>query len=170
MRTDHVAVTGRRRALVKAPFTWRNRVFSPREAILPADDSTMVDYPYAWAGMFHRSVLEHGLAVFPSGLFTAEDRPWIWRLHLQAASFALVDAPHLLYRRGISTSLTQVRDRRQLDFTRAFGQVIDIVETDAEAARFVPKVVATVLAVGSRHLVRARSMSPELAPRACATA
>ena len=162
VRTDHVTVTGRRRALVRAPFTWRNRAFSPRDAILPSDDSTMVDYPYAWAGMFHRRVLDEGLASFPPGLFTAEDRPWIWRLHLEAASFAVVDAPQLLYRRGIPTSLTQTLDRRQLDFTRAFHAVIDLVEQDAEARRFMPKVVATVLAVGSRHLVRSRAMPADL--------
>jgi glycosyltransferase involved in cell wall biosynthesis len=162
VRTDHVTVTGRRRALVRAPFTWRNHVFPPREGILPADDSTMVDYPYAWAGMFHRRVLDEGLAPFPPGLFTAEDRPWIWRLHLKARSFAVVDAPHLLYRRGVPTSLTQILDRRQLDFTRAFHSVIDLVEQDVEARRFLPKVVATVLAVGSRHLVRSRSMPADL--------
>src|SRR5690606_16574773 len=116
----------------------------------------------AWAGIFHRRVLDAGLASFPDGLFTAEDRPWIWRLHLQAASFAVVDAPALLYRRGVPTSLTQVRDRRQLDFARALGGVLDVVEQDAEAHRFLPKAVWTTLALSSHHLVRARRMSPTL--------
>ncbi|WEG08584.1 glycosyltransferase family 2 protein [Microbacterium horticulturae] len=159
VRTDHVTVTDNRRALVRAPFPWRGVAASPRDAILPPDESTMVDYPYAWAGMFHRRVLDEGLAEFPSGLFTAEDRPWIWRLHLQAASFAVVDAPHLLYRRGVPNSLTQVFDRRQLDFGRALMQVVDIIEQDAEAARFRPKITATVLALGSHHLIRSRGMS-----------
>ena len=159
VRTDHVTVTDARRALVRAPFPWRGVAVSPREAILPPDESTMVDYPYAWAGMFHRRVLDDGLAAFPSGLFTAEDRPWIWRLHLQAASFAVVDAPPLLYRRGIPSSLTQVFDRRQLDFGRALMQVVDIVEEDAEATRFRPKITATVLALSSHHLIRSRGMS-----------
>lgn len=162
LRTDHVTVTGAQRALVRAPHPWRDRVLSPREAILPESESTMVDYPYAWAGIFHRRIIDQGLAGFPEGLFTAEDRPWIWRLHLQAASFAVVDAPALLYRRGVATSLTQVRDRRQLDFARAMGEVIDVVERDPEAARFLPKVVWTALALSSHHLVRARRMSPRL--------
>ncbi|MGM1018478.1 MAG: glycosyltransferase family 2 protein [Actinomycetota bacterium] len=162
LRTDHVRVTGSDRSLVRAPHAWRDVVTVPRDAILPEDETTMVDYPYAWAGIFHRRVLDDGLASFPPGLFTAEDRPWIWRLHLQASSFAVVDAPHLLYRRGVTTSLTQVRDRRQLDFSRALSQVVDLVRADAEAERFLPKVVWTTLALSSHHLVRARRMSPAL--------
>ena len=162
VRTDHVTVTDGARVLKPAPHPWRDVVGSPREAILPADEPTMVDYPFAWAGMLHRRVLDDGLAGFTPGLFTAEDRPWIWRLHLQARSFAVVDAPALLYRRGVATSLTQVRDRRQLDFARAMHEVLDIVEADAEAERFLPKAVWTVLALSSRHLVRARRMTPAL--------
>ncbi|MFJ4175019.1 glycosyltransferase family 2 protein [Microbacterium sp. NPDC089696] len=162
VRTDHVTVTGSRRVLVRAPFAWRETVAPPRDAILPEDEPTMVDYPFAWAGLLHRRVLDQGLADFTPGLFTAEDRPWIWRLHLHARSFAVVDAPALLYRRGVSTSLTQVRDRRQLDFVTAMGEVLDIVEADAEAERFLPKAVWTVLALSSRHLVRARRMTPSL--------
>jgi glycosyltransferase involved in cell wall biosynthesis len=162
VRTDHVTVRDGARALVRAPHPWRERVVSPRDAILPEDEPTMVDYPFAWAGMLHRRVLDEGIAGFTPGLFTAEDRPWIWRLHLTARSFAVVDAPALLYRRGVSTSLTQVRDRRQLDFVAAMREVIDIVEADADADRFLPKAVWTVLALSSRHLVRARRMTPAL--------
>lgn len=162
LRTDHVTVTGTQRALVRAPHPWRDRVESPREAILPANESTMVDYPFAWAGIFHRRIIDRGLAEFPEGLFTAEDRPWIWRLHLQARSFAVVDAPALLYRRGVATSLTQARDRRQLDFALAMKEVIAVVGQDPEAERFLPKAVWTALALSSHHLVRARRMSPQL--------
>lgn len=162
IRTDHVTVKGGLRTLVQAPYPWREAVASPRAAILPENEPTMVDYPFAWAGILHRRLIDDGLAQFTPGLFTAEDRPWIWRLHLQARSFAVVDAPALLYRRGVTTSLTQVRDRRQLDFVRAMGEVLDIVAADAEADRFLPKAVWTVLALSSRHLVRARRMAPAL--------
>lgn len=162
VRTDHVTVTGTARTLVRAPFAWRETAAAPRDAILPEDEPSMVDYPFAWAGLLHRRVLEEGLAGFTPGLFTAEDRPWIWRLHLQARSFAVVDAPALLYRRGVSTSLTQARDRRQLHFVAAMGEVLDVVSRDAEAERFLPKAVWTVLALSSRHLVRARRMTPRL--------
>ncbi|WP_394280212.1 glycosyltransferase family 2 protein [Microbacterium sp.] len=159
VRTDHITDTDGRRRLVRAPFGRRGQVLSPREAILPADETTMVDYPYAWAGMFHRRVLDDGLAHFPPGLFTAEDRPWIWRLHLGASSFAVVDAPPILYRRGVSTSLTQVFDRRQLDFLPAFAQALDAVEQDPDADRFRPKIVTTTLSVCAYHLFRARAMA-----------
>ncbi|PRB09949.1 glycosyltransferase family A protein [Microbacterium sp. MYb62] len=162
LRTDHVTVTGSQRALVRAPHPWRDRALSPREAILPENEATMVDYPFAWAGIFHRRVIDGGLAEFREGLHTAEDRPWIWRLHLQARSFAVIDAPALLYRRGVSTSLTQVRDRRQLDFARAMDEVISVVAQDPQAERFLPKVVWTALALSSHHLVRARRMRPQL--------
>ncbi|WP_141651223.1 glycosyltransferase family 2 protein [Microbacterium sp. 3J1] len=162
LRTDHVTVTASRRTLVRAPYPWRESVAPPREAILPENEPTMVDYPFAWAGILHRRLLDEGLAGFTPGLFTAEDRPWIWRLHLQARSFAVVEAPALLYRRGVSTSLTQVRDRRQLDFVRAMDEVLDIAAADAEAERFLPKAVWSVLALSSRHLVRARRMTPGL--------
>jgi len=158
VRTDHVTVTEGRRQLVRAPYPWRSRVASPREAILPAEESTMVDYPYAWAGMFHRRVADDGLASFPDGLFTAEDRPWIWRLHLRARSFAVVDAPALLYRRGVTTSLTQVFDRRQLDFLPALARAFAHVEEDREADRFRPKLIATTLSLCAHHLFRARAM------------
>lgn len=162
LRTDHVRVTGQDRRIVRAPYPWRGVVASPREAILPVDDKTMVDYPFAWAGIFHRRIIDEGIAAFPDGLFTAEDRPWIWRLHLRARRFAVVDAPSLLYRRGVATSLTQVRDRRQLDFARAMSEVLDVVGQDSEAERFLPKAVRTVLALSAHHMVRSRRMAPAL--------
>ena len=162
VRTDHVTVTGAERMLVRAPHPWREEAVDPREAILPAGETTMVDYPFAWAGLFHRRVIDAGLAAFSEGLHTAEDRPWIWRLHLGARSFAVVDAPALLYRRGVATSLTQVRDRRQLDFARAMAETREVVEADAESARFLPKLTRSTLALSSHHLVRARRMPASL--------
>ncbi|WP_413354704.1 glycosyltransferase family 2 protein [Microbacterium sp. 1P06AB] len=159
VRTDHVTDTDGRRRLMRAPFAWRERVLAPRDAILPADETTMVDYPYAWAGMFHRRVLDEGLAHFEPGLFTAEDRPWIWRLHLQASTFAIVDAPAILYRRGVTTSLTQILDRRQLDFLPAFAEAIRVVQDDHDAERFLPKIATTTMSVCAYHLFRARAMA-----------
>jgi glycosyltransferase involved in cell wall biosynthesis len=165
VRTDHVTVTGTKRQLVRAPHPWRNIVESPRDAILPEDDTTMVDYPYAWAGMFHRRLIDKGLVGFPDGLFTAEDRPWIWRLHLRAKAFAVVDAPAILYRRGVSTSLTQIVDARQLDFLPAFAEAVEVVQADPESARFLPKIVATTLKVCAHHLHRSGRMTPEVRRR-----
>ncbi|WP_062317168.1 glycosyltransferase family 2 protein [Demequina maris] len=161
IRTDHTTVAAGVRSLVRAPFPWRGRAAVPRDAILPARETTMVDYPYAWAGIFHRRLHERGLLAFPEGLFTAEDRPWIWSLHLNADSFAVVDAPSLLYRREVSTSLTQILDSRQLDFLRSFDQTRQVVEADPEADRFMAKLTATTMAVAAHHLRRRRRMTPE---------
>ena len=81
--------------------------------------------PYAWAGIYHRRLLDRGLLHFTDGLRTAEDRPWIWRLHREAESFAVVGLLGVFYRRGVATSLTQIGDVRQLDFIRAFDQVLE---------------------------------------------
>jgi len=42
---------------------------------MPVTDTTMVDYPYAWAGIYHRRLVDRGLLHFHDGLRTAEDRP-----------------------------------------------------------------------------------------------
>lgn len=160
VRTDHTTVQGRDRVLRRAPQARRGVVLDPRGSILPSEHSTMVDYPYAWAGMYDRALATDGLLTFPDGLHTAEDRPWVWRLHLQAHAYAVVDSPGVRYRRGSSSSLTQVVDSRQLHVVPAFEQVVALVAADRDAELWWPKVVRTVIAVGSHHLRRARRMTP----------
>lgn len=160
LRVDHVRVTNGRRTIHRAPQARRNTVLDPRASILPQTETTLIDYPYAWAGIFHRRLADAGLLHFPDGLFTAEDRPWIWRLHLQADSFAVVDAPGVLYRRGVTTSLTQIQDRRQLDFARAFALAFAVVAADREASIYWPKVIRQFMAVSCHHLSRSAGMTP----------
>ncbi|WP_240138709.1 glycosyltransferase family 2 protein [Streptomyces sp. MUM 178J] len=152
VRTDHVQCTGRKRTVNRAPVGRRGEVLRPRDVILPADRSTGVDYPYAWAGMYHRRLADRGLLHFTHGLRTAEDRPWIWRLHREAESFAVISHLGIFYRRGVASSLTQIGDIRQLDFIRAFDQVIEETAKDPEADRLLPKAVRTYCAVISHHL------------------
>ena len=90
VRTDHVQCTARARSIHRVPHGRRGVVMDPRDAILPADRSTSVDYAYAWAGVYHRRLVDRGLLHFTDGLRTAEDRPWIWKLHREAESFAVV--------------------------------------------------------------------------------
>ncbi|MFE5300823.1 glycosyltransferase family 2 protein [Streptomyces sp. NPDC056632] len=162
LRTDHVRVTGRNRSVRRAPVGRRNELLRPRDAILPADRTTSVDYPYAWAGMYHRRLLDRGLLHFPHGLRTAEDRPWIWRLHREAESFAVTGDLGIFYRRGVATSLTQIRDVRQLDFIRAFDQVIEETKKDPDADRLLPKAVRTYCAVISHHIGNMAKFEPEV--------
>lgn len=152
VRTDHVQCTGRARTVHRVPHGRRGVVLRPREAILPADRSTSVDYAYAWAGVYHRRLAERGLLRFTDGLRTAEDRPWIWKLHREAESFAVVGLLGVFYRRGVASSLTQIGDVRQLDFIRAFDQVVEETAGDRDAAQLLPKAVRTYCAIISHHL------------------
>ncbi len=163
VRADHVQVTGRARTVHRVPHGLRGVPFSPRDAILPADRTTSVDYPYAWAGIYHRRLVDRGLLHFTHGLRTAEDRPWIWRLHREAESFAAVGLLGVFYRRGVASSLTQIGDVRQLDFIRAFDQVIEETARDPEADKLLPKAVRTYAAVMAHHLDSVERFEPAVA-------
>ncbi|MFD6419797.1 glycosyltransferase family 2 protein [Streptomyces sp. NPDC060194] len=165
VRTDHVQCTGRKRTVHRLPHGLRGVPIDPRAVILPADRTTSVDYPYAWAGMYHRRLLDRGLLHFTDGLRTAEDRPWIWRLHREAESFAAVGMLGVFYRRGVASSLTQIRDVRQLDFIRAFDQVLEETARDAESAALLPKAVRTYCAMIAHHLESLGAYEPALAKK-----
>ncbi|MFG3121259.1 glycosyltransferase family 2 protein [Streptomyces sp. NPDC048201] len=163
LRTDHVQCTARARAVHRVPHGRRGVVMDPRAAILPADRSTSVDYAYAWAGIYHRRLAERGLLRFTDGLRTAEDRPWIWKLHREAESFAVVGLLGVFYRRGVASSLTQIGDVRQLDFLRAFDQVIAETAADRDADSLLPKAVRTYCAIISHHLGSVERFEPPVA-------
>ncbi|WP_411145997.1 glycosyltransferase family 2 protein [Streptomyces sp. x-80] len=163
VRTDHVQCTARTRTVHRVPHGRRGVVLDPRAAILPADRSTSVDYAYAWAGIYHRRLLDDGVLRFTDGLRTAEDRPWIWRLHREAASMAVVGLLGVFYRRGVASSLTQIGDVRQLDFIHAFDQVIEETARDRDADRLLPKAVRTYCAIISHHLGSMERFEPPVA-------
>ncbi|MEU4515426.1 glycosyltransferase family 2 protein [Nonomuraea wenchangensis] len=158
LRVDHVQVEGRKRVVHRAPMARRGTVLDPREAILPADTRTMVDYPYAWAGIYRRSLGD--LLRFPGSLHTAEDRPWIWRLHREAATFAVVSLAGVFYRRQVAGSLTQIGDERQLHFFDAFELVLKDLEPE-----FLPKAVRTFCALFAHHLELGERFAPPLRAR-----
>ncbi|GAA4517247.1 glycosyltransferase family 2 protein [Brevibacterium yomogidense] len=162
VRCDHTTVTGAVRSFKHAPMSVRGLALDPRAGILPDYESTMVDYPYAWAGGFHRRLLDRGLLPFPADFQTAEDRSWIWNLHLHAESFAVVDAPGIRYRRGVATSLTQIYDRRQLDFIRAFEGIFALVEADRDAELLWPKAARNWLAILHHHAGRSAAMDGDV--------
>ncbi|SDM98669.1 Glycosyltransferase involved in cell wall bisynthesis [Streptomyces sp. cf386] len=163
VRTDHVQCTGRARSIHRVPHGRRWTVMNPREAILPADRSTSVDYAYAWAGIYHRRLVDRGILHFTHGLRTAEDRPWIWKLHREAESFAAVGLLGVYYRRGVASSLTQIGDVRQLDFIRAFDQVIEETAADPQADKLLPKAVRTYCAIMAHHLGQIERFEPAVA-------
>jgi glycosyltransferase involved in cell wall biosynthesis len=162
LRTDHVKVSGRKRTLYRITHGPRGVVMSPRSAILPTDRLTSVDAPWAWAGVYHRRLADDGLLRFSDRLRTAEDRPWIWRLHLHARSFAVVGMIGIFYRQGVANSLTQVGDERQLDFIDAFEQIFAELSDDPDAARFMPKAMRSYCSIINHHLSRRDRLTPTL--------
>ncbi|MFF3845069.1 glycosyltransferase family 2 protein [Streptomyces sp. NPDC002328] len=153
VRTDHVQVTGVERAVHRAPEGRRHTPLDPRTSILPVDDTTMVDYPYAWAGVYHRRLLDRGLLRFHDGLRTAEDRPWIWDLHRRADSYAVASLCGVFYRRGIASSLTQIGDVRQLDFFRSFDLVLAELADDPDVDRLRKKALRNYCVVIAHQLL-----------------
>lgn len=170
VRTDHVQVRGRERTVHRIGHGPRGVVGRPRDAILPADRATSVDAPYAWAGIYARRLVDQGLLHFSEQLRTCEDRPWSWRLHLQAESFAVVGLLGVFYRRGVTTSLTQIADERQFDFLPAFDQIVATVVADPDGDRLLPKALRSYCAMVLHHLGQLDRYEPELAarlPRLC---
>ncbi|MDT0399437.1 MULTISPECIES: glycosyltransferase family 2 protein [Streptomyces] len=165
VRTDHVRVTDRARTVRRVPVGLRDEVLDPRDAILPADRTTSVDYVSVWAGAYRRRLLERGLLHFTEGLHTAEDRPWTWRLHREAESFAVVNPLGVFYRRGVPTSLTRIGDVRRLDFIRAFDRIVEETAADRDADRLLPKAVRQYCAIMAHHLAEEDRFEPAVAGR-----
>ncbi|MEU6344795.1 glycosyltransferase family 2 protein [Streptomyces sp. NPDC046977] len=164
-RTDHVQATGTERVIRRAPARLRNAVMDPRDGIAPAEMETMVDYPFVWAGIYRRNLFENGEMRYATELRTAEDRLWIWRLHLRAKSYASLGLHGVFYRRGVATSLTQIKDDRQLDFIPAYDSLLRYVQADEESERFMPKAVRTYCAMIAFHIAKAKEYEPSAAQR-----
>ena len=163
VRTDHVKVNGRKRAVHRITHGPRGVVMSPRDAILPVHRLTSVDAPNAWAGVYHRRLADDGTLRFDEGLRTAEDRLWIWRLHLRVPTFAVVGLAGVFYRRGVAGSLSEVGDDRQLDFIDAFAAIFAELASDADGPRFRPKAVRGYCTLVDYHLSRRDRLTPGLA-------
>ncbi|MFH8700335.1 glycosyltransferase family 2 protein [Streptomyces chartreusis] len=165
VRTDHVQVTGIERTVHRAPEGRRHIPLDPRTSILPVDDTTMVDYPYAWAGVYHRRLLDKGMLRFHDGLKTAEDRPWIWDLHRRADSYAVASLRGVFYRRGVASSLTQIGDVRQLDFFRSFDLVLAELADDPEVSRLRKKALRNYCVVIAHQLLSRGRFERSIAAR-----
>ncbi|MFC7220737.1 glycosyltransferase family 2 protein [Streptomyces polyrhachis] len=165
VRTDHVQVNGRKRTVKRAPARIRQTALSARDGIAPADLETMVDYPFVWAGIYRSALFADGRMRFAPDLRTAEDRLWTWQLHLTAETFAVTGLLGTFYRRGVTTSLTQIRDDRQLDFIPAHDAMLRAVLADPEAERFLPKAVRTYCALLAFHANNADRYEPAAARR-----
>jgi hypothetical protein len=165
VRTDFVQAAGTRRVLRRAPQAVRGVALDPRDSILPIDRITMVDHAWVPAGMYHRRLVDEGLMHFPEQLRTAEDRPWVWNLHLNARSYAVVDAPGFVYRVGVPDSLTASLGAKRLDYIPAIDVIREMVRADAECERFMPKVIQWSFALTEHHMKSSAQMEPEVRKR-----
>jgi glycosyltransferase involved in cell wall biosynthesis len=165
LRTDHVKVNGHKRSVYRTNHGPRGVVMSPRSAILPADRMTSVDAPWPFAGIYHRRLADSGVLRFSTRLRTAEDRLWIWRLHLNVPTFAVVGMIGIFYRQGVATSLTQVGDERQLDFIDAFEQIFAELADDPDGPRLVPKAIRSFCTLLNYHLIRQDRLMPDTSIR-----
>lgn len=164
-RTDHVQSNGRTRSIRYAPARLRGTVMNPRDGITPASMVTMVDYPFVPFGIYSARLFDGGASRFETRLRTAEDRLWVWRLHLRATSYAALPLHGVFYRRGVTTSLTQITDNRQLDFIPSYDMLLDDVARDPEADRFMPKAVRTYCAMIAFHMGKADQYEPAVTER-----
>ena len=165
VRTDHVQVRGQQRSLHRISHAPRGVVCLARSGIGDARQRSSVDSPYAWAGIYDRRLLDAGLLHFDENLRTCEDRPWIWRMHLGASTFAVVGLHGVRYRRDVSASLTQRRDEQQFDFIPAFEQIVQQVYADRDAAMLLPKALRSYCAVLCHHLSQRDRYPPALQQR-----
>ncbi|MEO3786665.1 glycosyltransferase family 2 protein [Actinocorallia sp. B10E7] len=165
VKVDHIKVFGRRRVPDRAPMGVRDTLLKPRDGILPAHGKAMVDYPNAWSGAYRRELFESGVLLFDEQLLTCEDRPWTWRLHLKAESYAVVSLWGPFYRREVAGSLTKIGDERQLHFFDAFDLVLGELARDPEGERFLTKAIRNYCAMIAFHLTERHRLSPPLQRR-----
>mgnify|MGYP002759755444 CR=1 FL=1 len=165
LRVDHIATTGKERLVTRIPSGARGRVIAPREEILPGHRTTPVDFAHSWGGLYHRCLADEQIWWFPPQLRTAEDRPGIWNLHLSVDAYAISEVCGLHYRRGIPTSLTMVRDERQLDIIESMRLMGEVVARHDDTERFAPKVVRTWAGLFAFHYLNRHRLSPALRRR-----
>ena len=162
VKTDQVWVFGSRRVANPVPEGRVYRPLDPRSGILPTNGKSVVDHPNACTGVYSRKLAEQGLLTFDTSLLTCEDRPWAWRLHLGAASYARVPVVGVYYRREVPGSLTGLGDERQLHFFDACDRIISLVTADREADRFLPKAVRSYCSLILHHLDHRGRLAPAL--------
>ena len=165
VKVDHIKVFGRRRVPDRAPMGVRGTPLEPRDGILPVHGRAMVDYPNAWSGAYRRELFTSGTLLFDEQLLTCEDRPWTWRLHLRAESYAVVSLWGPFYRREVAGSLTRVGDERQLHFFDAFDLVLAELAADPEGERFRTKAIRNYCAMIAFHLNERARLGPLLQRR-----
>jgi glycosyltransferase involved in cell wall biosynthesis len=162
VRCDHTRVTDTARAVVRAPEPRRHETVDPASAALPIHAASMVDYPYAPAGIMRASFVHERDLRFPDGLRTAEDRPWIWRLHVEGRRYQCISQSGYFYRQESANTLTKIGDVRQLEFFNALAAVISYLDSVAAADLLRAKAYRQFLSILASQYQRRSRLEPEV--------
>ena len=162
VRTDHIRVDGIERVRVRAPEQRRNEALPAIDGIGKPGRRAMMDYPFLWAGIYDTQRIAPELFTFDESLRTAADRPWFFRLHLNARDTAVVDLDGYFYRKSANaSSLTQAGNAQTLHFLDASWRVHDIAVADGRAD-IVDKACYAAMRMVHFHVMRRARLSDEL--------
>jgi len=139
MRVDHTRATANRREVVRNPIGIRGVPVLARHHVLPVHRPSVIDFPTAWGGFYRRDFLERNDLHFEESLLTAEDRDWWWRVVLADGRMSFEDLNGYRYRRGVTNSLTQIGDERQLHYFDSLAFALAAVSADRDAELLLPK-------------------------------
>ncbi len=161
LRTDHIRYTGTSRRYIKAPFSLSDVLVSPQDYICPFDETTGVDYPFNWSGIYRLSSLrKYGICF--SNTRTAEDRKLIWMIHLFCESMVYSHNPGYYYHRGAtnSGSLTSGGNDATFDIFDVLEEVLEILYSSECGEDILEKIYVQSLAMIEFHLNR-KEIYPE---------
>ncbi|MFW7415403.1 glycosyltransferase family 2 protein [Demequina sp. SO4-18] len=162
VRTDHVRVDGYRRTLESAPEKRRGVPMEASTGIGRAGSNAMVDYPFLWAGIYDTERLPRDVFLFDESLRTAADRPWFWRLYMEAATTAVVDLHGYFYRKDHNPrALTQAGNAQTLHFLDASARIRDLVLPTGDP-EWITKAAYAAARICTFHVARRARLSPAL--------
>lgn len=162
VRTDHIRVDGLWRTIVEAPEPVRDTVLDPRGQFGGVGRTTIVDYPFLWAGIYDRERIAPELLTFDESLRTAADRPWFWRLYLNTESTVVVGVRGYFYRKDSNPSaLTQAGNPSTLHFLDAYARIRDLAVASA-MPHHVEQAAYGACRIVYLHLMKRERLSREL--------
>ncbi len=161
VRVGYFEVSGGRTVVRRQPIAFADVAVSPRELLMPVNQTCAVDMPQPWLNICRRDFLLANELFFDEELHTAEDREWTWRVFLAASGIVSSSTVGYFWRREVRGSLTQVGDKRQLHYLRAFTKVADRLAGTPEA-HYLPKVHRSMISIGLSHLERSERLQPRV--------
>lgn len=112
VRTDHVAVRGDRRQVIRMPERRHGVQLASVSGVGDGSGEAMVDYVAAWAGAYDLHRLG-GLLTFDDDVGSEAAWPWVWALHLSDTDFGVVTAP-AYYRTDAGSTRAEVAGSQSL--------------------------------------------------------